>query len=131
MAQGAKRDRGKERFWRRMLWQWERSGQGVRPYCRQQGLSEPLFYAWRRTIALRDAEGAPAADGRPAFGPKKKPGPDGSRTAPLFVPVHVSPTVAPALEVVLDDGRVVRVPEGFDAATLRQLLAVLAETPLC
>jgi len=46
------------------------------------------------------------------------------------VPVTIA-TAAASLEVVLADGRVVRVPAGFDAATLRQLLAVLAETPSC
>jgi hypothetical protein len=53
----------------------------------------------------------------------------GSSKVPVFVPVRVVP--AAALEVVLGDGRVVRVPAGFDAATLRQLFAVLAETPPC
>jgi hypothetical protein len=42
------------------------------------------------------------------------------RAAPAFVPVHVLPA-ATALEVVLGSGRVVRVPAGFDAATLRLL----------
>jgi len=35
------------------------------------------------------------------------------------------PARASALELVLADGRIVRVAPGFDAATLRQLLAVL------
>ena len=33
------------------------------------------------------------------------------------------------LQVVLNSGRIVRVPAGFDAATLRQLLAILEERP--
>jgi hypothetical protein len=49
---------------------------------------------------------------------------------PVFVPVTITATPAP-LEVVLRDGRVVRVPALFDAATLRQLLGVLAEAPSC
>jgi hypothetical protein len=36
-----------------------------------------------------------------------------------------------ALEVVLGCGRVIRVPADFDTATLRQLLAVLQDTPPC
>jgi hypothetical protein len=36
-----------------------------------------------------------------------------------------------ALEVVLERGRVVRVLRGFDADTLRQLLAVLEEKRPC
>jgi hypothetical protein len=46
------------------------------------------------------------------------------------VPVSIA-AAPPALEVVLRDGRTVRVPPDFDAATLRQLLAVLAEAPPC
>jgi hypothetical protein len=54
---------------------------------------------------------------------------------PLFVPVEVlpatpAPVVAP-LEVMLGSGRVVRVPSGFDAGTLRLLLSVLEEKPSC
>jgi transposase-like protein len=112
MARGRERDRGKERYWRRMLRQWQRSGQRVRAFCSVHGLCEASFYAWRRTIQERDGHGW-AGDPRPAF-----------------VPVTLA-TVAASLEVVLADGRVVRVPAGFDAATLRQLLAVLAEVPPC
>ena len=55
------------------------------------------------------------------------------RGAAAFVPVQVVadavPAQASALEVVLADGRTVRVAPGFDAATLRQLLAVLEGRP--
>jgi transposase len=51
------------------------------------------------------------------------------------VPVNVladdAPPPADALEVALGDGRVVRVRPGFDAATLRRLLAVLREGRPC
>lgn len=114
MAGRTQRDRDKERFWRQMLRQWRRSGLGVRAFCQQHQLSEPLFYAWRRTLQERDRQ-APAT-----------PQPD----APAFVPVTlVAPT--PPLELVLAGGRAVRIPAGFDAATLRQLLAVLDEEPSC
>ena len=117
MARGRERDRRKERYWRRVLRQWLRSGQGVRAYCWEHGLSEACFFAWRRTIEERD-QGAE----RPRPGPR--PG------LPRFVSVTVTASASP-LEVVLADGRVVRVPAGFDAATLRQLLAVLEEAPPC
>jgi hypothetical protein len=44
---------------------------------------------------------------------------------PVRVVADAMPAQASALEVVLVDGRTVRVAPGFDAATLRQLLAVL------
>ncbi len=50
------RDPGRERFWRGVLRRQARSELGVRAFCRDAGLSEPSFYAWRRTIRQRDAE---------------------------------------------------------------------------
>jgi hypothetical protein len=130
MAWWHKRDRAKERFWRRMLGQWRRSGQSIRGFCRQQGLHEPLFYAWRRTLAQRDQvrqRSRPVGRPHRPTPPADKDTPD---APPAFVPVHlVSSSVA--LEVILGPPCVVRVPAGFDPASLRQLLAVLHETPPC
>ena len=125
MARGRERDRGKERYWRRLLRQWQRSGQGVRTFCLVHGLSDASFYAWRRTIQERDRQAQP----RSRHGPRRA-GPVEGDGLPSFVPVTIAASASP-LEVVLRDGPVVRVPAGFDAATLRQLLAVLAEAPPC
>jgi hypothetical protein len=98
----------KERFWRRIVRQWRKSGLSVRAFCAERRLSEPSFYSWRRTIAERDAQAA------------------------RFVPVQVVPDDEPeeapgnALELLLGE-RVLRVGPGFDAPTLRRLLALLAE----
>jgi len=77
-------------------------------------LSQPSFYAWRRQLQQRDAAHAP------------------------FLPVRVVadvPIVQPAstatFEIVLPGNRTLRVAPGFDAATLRQLLAVLQEVSGC
>ena len=48
----AQRDETKERFWRRQVRLWQRSGQSVRAFCQDQGLSEASFYGWRHTLAL-------------------------------------------------------------------------------
>ena len=108
---------GKETFWRQMVRQWRHSGQSIRAFCAARGLTEASFYAWRRSIAQRDQQA-----GR---------GPGRSVRPPLFVPVQLSTVAGAPLEVVLERGLVVRVPAGFDATTLRQLLAVLAEAPSC
>jgi hypothetical protein len=109
MAKGKQRDLHKEQQWRRWLRAWRASGWTVRAFCAEHGLSEQSFYAWRRTLSERDAEGA------------------------LFVPVQVvadKPSVAAgALELVVSGNRTVLVRPGFDAATLRQLLAVLEDKP--
>jgi transposase len=109
MAHGRARDERKERQWRRWIGEWQTSGLSVRAFCQRRGLTVASFYAWRRVLQRRDAEQA------------------------TFVPVQIVadavPTHTSALEVVLTDGRTVRVAPGFDAATLRQLLTVLEGRP--
>jgi hypothetical protein len=109
MAPGRARDEKKEQQWQRRIEQWRVSGQSIRAFCAQHGLSSASFYHWRRVLERRAAE------------------------EPAFVPVRVEadavPTQASALEVVLTDGRAVRIAPGFDAATLRRLLAVLEGRP--
>jgi len=51
-----KRDPAKEAYWRKLVEQWGGSGQSIRCFCRDHGLSENLFYSWRREIVLRDRE---------------------------------------------------------------------------
>src|SRR4051794_23258575 len=112
MAPGRTRDEQKERQWRRRIAQWRTSGLSVRDFCARHGLATPSFYAWRRTLQQRAAAAAPA-----------------------FVAVQVvadaPPAPASVLELVLADGRIVRVAPGFDAATLRQLLTALEGEKPC
>ncbi len=112
MSPTHQRRSSKERFWRRLVRQWRSSGLSIRAFCAQQHLSEPSFYAWRRTITQRDAE------------------------ATRFVPVQVVPDDKPlttpdgfpsGLELVLGAGRVLRIGPGFDGPTLRRLLVLLEE----
>jgi transposase-like protein len=109
MAQGKPRDERKERQWLQWIGAWRASQLGVRAFCTRHGLDENRFYVWRRVLSQRAAD----------------------RTA--FVPVQVVPDEAPAsaLEVVLSNGRTVRVAAGFDAATLRELVTVLEEGRPC
>jgi hypothetical protein len=130
MARQGKRDRGKERLWRRLLGQWRRSGLSVRDFCAAQEVSEPSFYSWRRTLAQRDQQAAEKRQGQveskaPTVARHKK----SMDEPPLFVPVTVA--AGAMLEVVLERGLIVRVPVGFDENTLRQLLAVLEEGRPC
>jgi transposase-like protein len=114
-----------QQHWLRHLRRWQSSRLTVRQYCQDHDLSEASFYAWKRRLRQRgllvDATSAPASTGR-----------DGTASqTPLFLPVAVAavkPTTAP-IDLVLPDGLTVRVAAGFDAATLRQLLALLREQP--
>src|SRR6516225_5222876 len=109
MTQGKPRDARKEHQWRQWITAWQASGLSVRGFCARHGLAEPSFYAWRKKLTRRDA------------------------AAPAFVPVQVVPDEAGAggVTVVLAGGRTVRVSPGFDAATLRRVVAVLEEGAPC
>jgi len=45
----------KERFWRGMVTEQRRGGGSIRAFCREKGISEPSFYAWRKELQKRDA----------------------------------------------------------------------------
>ena len=127
MARG-QRDTAKERFWRRVIRQWRRSDGTVRDFCDSQGVSEPSFYAWRRTLAARD-HAAKQRRRRPRSARQRRETADAT---PTFLPVQIVPTNSvdtrlSGIEIVAGNGHVVRVAPGFDIATLRRLLAVLEE----
>jgi hypothetical protein len=112
MRAGKPRDERKEQQWRRWMRTWRASGLSVAAFCARQGLSAASFYAWRRELERRDAE------------------------QPAFVPVRLVGSEVPSaggapVEIVLGAGRTVRVAAGFDAPTLRRVLAVLEEGPPC
>jgi transposase-like protein len=116
MPHGQPRDSHKEQFWRDVTRRWRESGLSIRAYCQQRGVSEPSFYAWRRTLVQRDQPAQPA-----------------DATAVTFAPltVHAAPSgpAEPPIEVVLANGRRLRVPVGVAAGVVRDLLAVLEDTP--
>jgi hypothetical protein len=56
-----------------MVKQQRQGGATIRAFCREQGISEPSFYAWRKELQRRDAErsagaGSVAGAGRVAAG---------------------------------------------------------------
>ena len=88
------RERGAaaERIWRERLARFRRSGQTVADFCEREGVSTPAFYAWKRRLSGSGANGQATR-----------------RSAPLFVPLSLSP-VAAGLRIVLPGGAVVELP---------------------
>ncbi len=90
----------------------------VRDFCAQEGLSEASFYSWRRELQRRTHDATTVAN-----------------AAPVFLPVQVltddAPPSCPPIELVLASGHVLRIQSGFDAATLRALVALLSEGSSC
>jgi hypothetical protein len=125
-----------DREWSAIISDFRRSGLTQADFCRRRHISvcafRYRFYSPRHTLRTHalssTAPGAPAAT---SFAPV----PD-SR----FIPVHIRRTPLtssdqdqsqpPApLELVLGHEPLVRIPVGFDPATLRQLLEILQEQP--
>jgi transposase-like protein len=129
-----RRDCTKERRWRRLLRLWRHSGLTVRDFCAQHGLAEPSFYAWRSEVARRDQQGTasgpvPGPRGRAPAAPTTPP--PAAAASPAFLRVALAPAGerAPVIEVIARGGRRLRVPPGFDADLLRQLLRLVEEPP--
>jgi len=134
------RDPAKERYWRRLLRDWQRSGLTRRDFCVEQGISEPSFYAWRREIARRDQQRVVAIKKLTALSPRARSleatSPTSRLSSGVASPTFLKLTLAagaalpPAIEVVVAERRLLRVRPGFDADLLRQLVRLLEE-PSC
>src|SRR3954471_4883239 len=111
MARGVQAGGSRESYWRSVVARWKRSGLSVRAFCRAEGVNEPKFYWWRRELLRRD-QPQPQPDSQPAF---------------LAVRVVDDKPESPALgvEVVLANGRLVRVTAGFDTQTLLRVVELL------
>ena len=105
---GGTRSRGAA-FWLHHVEQYRQGGLSLREYCECHGLKLSTFGHWRRRVA-RQASKA---------------------TSPP-VPVNIvrvdlgaAPAQAPALEVVLGNGRRIRVANDFDEGTLARVVTTL------
>ena len=114
-------DRGPDRQDRRAFWQLaieeqKSSGLSVRAFCLREGLSEASFYSWRRRLS--EGESAAPRESSVAFVEVMR-----SVPTPVW---QTDVAMRVALEVLLPGGLVVRVPEGFDGVTLRQVVEALS-----
>jgi hypothetical protein len=105
--------------------QWRHSGLSLPAFCRRQGINLGTMRGWVYKQGHRPAEHA-----RPASHPD--PAPDRPTPAAAFLPVRLVEPIAPpgpGVEVVLGPTRRVVVAPGFDAETLRRVVAVLEDRP--
>lgn len=108
-----RRDAAKERFWRDLVQRHRGSGLSVAEFCRREKLSQPSFYAWRRTLAERDSQRAKPATRRQ---PRRE-----------FLPLRVtdSPARQGAITIELAGGRLLRLPESIAAGRLAEVVQAL------
>jgi len=90
--------------WAERIAAQQRSGESVKQFCKEQGLTEYSFYAWRKRLQ----ETGPVRFALVERGARRQ-----ERTAEAW------------LELVLSTGERLRIGPGVDITTLRTVLAVL------
>jgi hypothetical protein len=121
---GRPRDVAKEQFWREMIQRQQQGRHSVRGFCDEHALDEGAFFAWRRKLVAMDVP----VD-RPAV---RSAAPAKASTAPTFAQITLGGAVPAddgSVDIVLAGRRRVRVPPGFDQATLAAVLDVLEDRP--
>jgi hypothetical protein len=58
------RDLEKERYWRRQVADWHKSGLTAQEFCRQRDLNKNNLYSWQKELVKRDQEPAAVPPGR-------------------------------------------------------------------
>lgn len=114
---GRRVDEGKREQWRKVIAEAVRSGTSVREFCRRRRITEPQFYAWRARLNGK-THGA-ARRRALAASPKA-----------TFALVSDAPGALDAgIELLLADGRRVRISRGVDEGTLRTVLSAVGSGP--
>ena len=113
--------------WRKRIARQRQNGQTVAECCRQEGVSMPSYYYWKRKLQARQpTQPKRATTRRKAKAPKRSPVKATARSAsPPFVQLPLpAPPTCPWIEVVLSEGTIVRLPQQ-NLAALHAVLSVL------
>jgi hypothetical protein len=102
---------------RQVLVAWEESGLELTAFALGEGLDPQRLTRWRRRLVATAAPRFEEIVSRVI--------------ATTIVSGTAAEVVGERFEVVLPSGRVVRVPESFDASALRRLLLVVDEVRAC
>ena len=115
-----RRDPEREARWRKLIAQWEQSGQGIKAFCVAHGVTEGAFYAWRRELRQRDGK-APALPRRAkrAKGAKRR-----------FVQIAVAPATPP-IRIHISTDLVIDVPATLDSDCLTRIFTAARSAGSC
>ena len=107
----------RQEHWRGVLAEQASSGLSVAAFCREQSISAPSFYAWRRK--LRDAEVSAS-------------GPQDGASGGQFLPVEIATSKPTSLvRIVLPHGVSVEASSGIDQEVLLHIVQSLGGCASC
>ncbi|MGQ9668540.1 MAG: IS66 family insertion sequence element accessory protein TnpA [Anaerolineae bacterium] len=113
MSGSGKGDAEKARYWQRTISEAARSGMSIREFCRRRRLRESQFYWWQRKLkAGRNTRTV------------RRSGVNGNAASFALVSEEAG-AIDASIELVLSDGRKLRIRQGVDEETLRSVLAAL------
>jgi hypothetical protein len=107
-----KRDMEKQRYWLRTIGEAARSGMSIREFCRQRRWKESQFYWGQRQLKAGGQE-------------PKRARPRSAGGASFALVSEEGGTMPAGLELVLRDGRRLRISQGVEEETLRAVLAAM------
>jgi len=109
--------------WEERVRRWSESGKSAPAFAAEIGVNASTLTGWRWRLARAAEEGSGGKRRR------ERPKSRGKQTPASFVELVASipsePGAEDRFEIVLGSGRVVRVPQRFDAETLRALVEAL------
>jgi len=103
-------------FWRMVFETHQASGLTIKQFCKNEGISEAAFYAWRKKLMAA---------------PKSSSLPETAAASGAFVEVALRDASLAALELVFSSGHRLRISSGVDAALLERVLSTLKRAGLC
>lgn len=116
-----RRDVEKERYWRKVIGEAARGGVSIRRFCQQRRLKQSQFYWWQRELEKRQQARILASQGGGKAGKEAKP------ATFALVSEDEREVGSAGIELVLRDGRRLRIGKGVDEETLRTVMGVLEE----
>lgn len=113
-----RRREARELHWRNILQQQAESGLSIAKFCRQESISAPSFYLWRRKLKERETEGCS----------KKHPVSAKTISGTHLLPVRIESSGPPeSVRVLLPQGMAIDAPSRIDPNALADLIRVLRE----
>lgn len=109
MSRGRNLER--EQYWRGVMERQLASGVSIAEFCRQESISPPSFYQWRKRLRSRDSEASQQS------------------AAPKFQQLTLPGAAKAALELSIGDWTIAVSP-GVDLETLSNVVRVMEE-PRC